>query len=73
MHRANATIGRALKLLVSNRGEGKLGGTDSTTVGNSSKYGLCFGEWEERAPRWLPLRAENGWGCEKEDPVVTAS
>ena len=72
-HRANAAIGRALKLLVTNRGEGKLGGTDSTTVGNSSKYGLCFGEWEERASGRLHMHAENGWGFEKEDPVATAS
>ena len=71
-HRANAAIGRALKLLVTNRGEGKLGGTDSTTVGSSSKNGLCFGEWEERAPGWLPMHAENGWGFEKEESVVTA-
>lgn len=56
--RANAVVGRALKLLLQNVGAAKLGGTESTTLGTPMKYTMCFAEWEERAPRWLPYHVE---------------
>lgn len=66
---ANATICRALKLCLKNVGKAKLGGTESTTIGNPLKYGTCFGEFEQRAPRWAPLHVERGFAAA--DSVVT--
>ena len=46
-NRANATIGRALQLVVRNVGGGRPGGGDRATQGSPSKIGLCFAEDEE--------------------------
>lgn len=46
-NRANATIGRALQLVVRNVGGGRPGGVDRATQGSPSKIGLCFAEDEE--------------------------
>merc|ERR1740121_2874203 len=51
----STSICRALKLLVQNVGRSKLAGTESTTIGNPMKFGLCFAEWEERCGAWEPL------------------
>ena len=40
-HRANACIGRTLKLVMQNVGGNKLGGTESTTIGSPMKYTCC--------------------------------
>ena len=53
-NRANATIGRALQLVVRNVGGGKPGGVDRATLGNPGKYSFCFAEDEEGSP-WEPL------------------
>lgn len=67
-HRANATIGRALKLILQNVGGAKLGGTESTTIGTPMKYSMCLAEWEERHD-WKPYHVMRGF--QKEDSVVT--
>ncbi|MFZ4517384.1 MAG: thioredoxin [Microthrixaceae bacterium] len=43
-NRANATIGRALQLVVRNVGGGRPGGVDRSTLGNPGKYTFCFAE-----------------------------
>jgi hypothetical protein len=58
-NRANATIGRALQLVVRNVGGGRPGGVDRATLGNPGKVGLCFAEDEEGSP-WEPLSVERG-------------
>lgn len=68
-HRANACIGRAIKLIMQNVGGGKLGGTESTTLGTPMKYTMCTAEWEERAAEWEPYHVTKGF--QKEDSVVT--
>jgi len=45
--RVNASIGRAIKLVLQNVGGARLGGTESTTLGSPNKWGLCIGELEE--------------------------
>ena len=45
-NRANATIGRALNLIVQNVGGGRPGEADRSTLGAPSKYTLCFAEDE---------------------------
>jgi hypothetical protein len=62
-NRANATIGRALQLVVRNVGGGKPGGVDRATLGNPGKYTFCFAEDEENSP-WEPLSVERGFSPE---------
>ena len=67
-NRANATIGRAVRLVVRNVGGARPGETERSTLGNPMKFTMCFAEWEERNP-WSPLHVERGFN--EEDSVVT--
>jgi peroxiredoxin len=67
-NRANATIGRALRLVVRNVGGATAGGVERSTLGNPMKFTMCFAEWEERSP-WPALHVERGFN--PEDSVVT--
>jgi hypothetical protein len=58
-NRENATIGRALQLVIRNVGGGRPGEVDRATLGNPGKYTFCFAEDEERSP-WEPLAVERG-------------
>lgn len=58
-NRANATIGRALQLVIRNVGGGIPGGIDRATLGNPGKYTYCFAE-DESDQHWAPLAAERG-------------
>ena len=57
-NRANATIGRALQLIVRNVGGGRPGEIDRATLGTPGKYTFCFAEAEDS--EWLPLVEERG-------------
>lgn len=57
--RANATIGRAIRLVMTNIGGAAPGLYDKSTVGQPAKYTFCFGENEEENP-WEPLHVERG-------------
>jgi len=59
-NRANATIGRALNLIVQNVGGGRPGEADRSTLGAPSKYTLCFAE-DESDPQWEPLSVARGF------------
>lgn len=59
-NRANATIGRALQLVVRNVGGGRPGEIDRAALGQPGKYTFCFAEWEERS-NWEPLHVERGF------------
>jgi len=59
-NRANATIGRALQLVIRNVGGGRPGGVDRATLGNPGKYTFCFAENEAASP-WEPLSVERGF------------
>ena len=58
-NRANATIGRALQLVVRNVGGGRPGEIDRATLGGPGKYTFCFAEDEAGSP-WEPLAVERG-------------
>lgn len=58
-NRANASIGRALQLVIRNVGGGKPGGVDRSTLGNPGKYTFCFAEDEADSP-WEPLSVARG-------------
>jgi hypothetical protein len=60
--RANATIGRTLRLVMTNVGGATPGLFDKSTVGQPAKYTFCFGENEEESP-WEPLHVERGLGA----------
>jgi len=68
-NRANATIGRAVRLAVRNIGGSKPGGTDRSTLGSPMKFTMCFAEHEDRSP-WSPLHVERGFDAG--ESVVTA-
>ena len=70
--RANATIGRALQLLVRNVGGGRPGEVDMATLGQPGKVGACIGELEEES-RWEPLHVERGFGPEQSTVTVFAA
>jgi hypothetical protein len=63
-NRANATIGRAVKLVLQNCGRSKLGGTESTTIGGPRKFSMALCENYEELERgpWQPFRG-NGDDC----------
>ena len=58
--RANATIGRAVRLALLNIGGGHPGVGDMSTQGAPSKYTYCIAENEEANP-WEPLHVERGY------------
>ncbi len=58
-NRANATIGRALQLVVRNVGGGRPGEVDRAALGNPGKYSFCFAEAEAGSP-FTPLAASRG-------------
>jgi peroxiredoxin len=66
--RANMTIGRALRLVISLTGGGFPGRLDRSALGNPGKVGLCFAEDEEVTP-WDPLHVERGYDAARS--VVT--
>ncbi|MCC6380919.1 MAG: TlpA family protein disulfide reductase [Dehalococcoidia bacterium] len=68
-NRANATIGRAVQLVVRNVGGGRPGEVDRAALGQPGKYTFCFPEFEERS-NWEPLHVERGF--RPEDSTVTA-
>jgi hypothetical protein len=59
-NRANLTIGRALRLLVTLTGGGMPGALDRATLGHMGKVGFCVAEDEEVSP-WEPLHVERGF------------
>ena len=66
--RANATIGRALQLILLNVGGAKPGDMDRSTMGSPAKYTFCFGENEAHSP-WAAFHRRRGFA--DEDSVVT--
>jgi hypothetical protein len=63
-YRANATIGRALRLAMINLGGAKPGETSMSTFGHPGRYTYCIGEHEEASP-WPPLHVERGVPAER--------
>lgn len=62
-HRANATIGRAVRLVVLNVMEIRPHDLDQSTHGTPARFSCCFGENEEDSP-WEPLHVELGFPAE---------
>lgn len=62
--RANATIGRALRLIMTNIGGARPGEIDKSTMGHPGKHTFLIGEYEEASP-WEPLHVEKGYQPEQ--------
>jgi hypothetical protein len=58
--RANATIGRAVKLALRNIGGCVPGDVSKSIHGMPGRYSFCFGELEEESP-WEPFHVEMGF------------
>lgn len=67
-HRANASIGRALRLAMINIGGGRPGTSDMALLGHPGKFTFCLAEDEENSP-FPPLHVALGF--EEQDSVVT--
>jgi hypothetical protein len=67
-HRPNATIGRAVRLVMMNAMNTRPGFLDRATLGNPGKYTFCFAETEDDHP-WEPLSVSRG--CAPSDSAVT--
>ncbi len=57
--RANSTVGRAIRLVLTNIGGAIPGVYDKATLGQPAKYTFCIAENEEENP-WEPLHVERG-------------
>ena len=70
--RANATIGRAVKLVLQNVGGARLGGTESTTLGTPMKFSFCVAENEALLQRYGWRTLAETRGAEEGTSTVTA-
>lgn len=68
--RANASIGRALRLVMTNIGGGWPGAVSFAGLGHPGRYTLCVAENEAQCP-WAPLHTE--FGYEAGQSVVTVT
>lgn len=69
---ANATIGRALRLILRNIGGARAGDMDRATQGQPGKYSFCCAENEEANP-WQPLHVERGFAPEQSTVTVVGA
>jgi hypothetical protein len=58
--RANAAIGRALRLVIRNMCHARPGFSDRAAYSLTARYSFCFGE-DEEGTKWNPLQVERGW------------
>ncbi len=66
--RANASIGRAIRLIQLNIGGAIPGPVSKSTQGSPGRYAMCLGEYEEKSP-WRPYHVDQGF--KQEDSTVT--
>ncbi|MBA59992.1 MAG: thiol reductase thioredoxin [Gammaproteobacteria bacterium] len=71
-NRANATIGRALQLVIRNIGGGKPQGVDRAAFGTPGKLGFCFAE-DEAGSCWESLAEEKGFGSNESTVTLFAA
>jgi hypothetical protein len=70
--RANATLGRALRLLLIEVGGAVPGQTEMSTHGHPGKYTYCIGEAEEESP-WEPFHMELGFDRRQSTVTLVAA
>ncbi|MEM9035875.1 MAG: hypothetical protein AAGD18_14865 [Actinomycetota bacterium] len=67
-HRANASIGRALRLCMINIGGARPGVSDMALLGHPGKFTYCLGEDPALSP-WEPMHVD--WGYRSDQSAVT--
>lgn len=67
--RANATIGRALRLVIRNVCRAVPGFLDRATYSWPLRYSFCFGE-DEEAVEWTPLHVQRGYARDQSTVTV---
>ena len=70
--RANAVIGRALRLILQNVGGARPGKEDRATHGHPGKFSYCMAENEAASP-WTSLSAERGFAASESTVTVCGS
>jgi hypothetical protein len=71
-HRANAVIGRAVRLVLQNVGGARPGHEDRATLGHPGKFTYCLAENEAASP-WAPLHVERGFPASSSTVTVCGS
>ena len=71
-NRANATIGRAIRLILMNACAAVPGLFDRSVIGHPGKYTYCIAEAETET-HWTPLHVERGFSAEQSVVTVFAS
>ena len=71
-NRANATIGRAIRLIMLNVGGGRAPDLDKCTLGNPAKYSYCVCENETESP-FAPYHVEKGYSSDQSTVFVLAA
>lgn len=69
---ANATLGRALHLVMQNVGNALPGDMDRATHGMPGKFTFCCAENEARSP-WAPLHVERGYDAQTSTVTVVGA
>ena len=69
--RANATIGRAVRLVCVNLGGAKPGDVSMSTLAHPGRYTYCIGEHEEESP-WESLAVEHGFASDQSTVALLA-
>src|SRR5262245_12036053 len=70
--RANATIGRALRLVWANVGGARPGLISMSTFARPARYPYCIGEGKDYSP-WEPLHVEHGFAAADSTVAVLAA
>ena len=68
--RANATVGRAIRLMLLNVLDSRAGVLDRAVMGHPGKYSYCIAEDEESSP-WEPLHVERGFAPDASTVTVS--
>ncbi len=68
-HRANASIGRAVRLCMINIGMARPGESDMALLGHGGKFTFCMAENEEASP-WEPLHTTFGYSADESAVTV---
>lgn len=69
--RANATVGRAISLIMLNVAGRVPGEVSKAVIGFPGRYGMCIGEREEASP-WAPYHVEHGFGADESTVTVVS-
>jgi hypothetical protein len=70
--RANASIGRALRLLIGNVGGARPGDVSKSIMGQPGRYTMCIAENAERSP-WEPLHVTLGLDADQSAVTVLSA